>query len=97
MDKKVFTEEEIQFGKAVNCWNRLFGWIDFSDLDSLTKVKLMKLLDMILPVLKSNPMYEDFDKSGLREESWEACIADFEKFLTEAYAAGKDIKGLNIN
>jgi hypothetical protein len=60
-----YTQKEIEFGKALNSWNRLYGWVDKCNEDGLTKVKLLFLLDKILPLLKENPIYETSGTSDL--------------------------------
>lgn len=52
-----YTQKEIEFGKALNSFNRLYGWVDNCNEDGLTKVKLLFLLDKILPLIKENPFY----------------------------------------
>ena len=54
---------------AVLCWNRLFGWFDNCDETGETKVKLLFLLDQILPILKAHPNYKDITKKNYFEGS----------------------------
>lgn len=80
-----YTEKEIEFGKALNSWNRVFHWVNNCNEDGLTKVKLLFLLNKILPLIKENPLYEYANNSSLLSDCNNLQNEEHSKLLERIY------------
>lgn len=79
MEYETITSEQIEAGKALCAWNRVFGWIDnANNIDGEDKVKLMLLLDVIKPMIVKMDIPD-----RLYEKCWEELLPEIMKRFRE--------------